>query len=72
MIRAIGLEWGYTDPWEVTSRPMTRIEYHRWFHPGQACVMLAFKLDNSIARLENVTSYLEPKAAKEASSWLIQ
>ena len=52
MSREIGLEWGFAQAHEVTSRPMTREEYNIWFNKNQATTMLAFSLMENLVRLE--------------------
>ena len=67
----IGKEWGFTDPCEVTTRPMTAAEWIQWFHQGQAGVMIAFKLDDFFAEYEPGTLGMEEVMVRKAYEWLI-
>ena len=65
MIREIGRQWGFTDPHEVTSRPMTAEEAKYWFHTRQAVVQIAFLLDDDIVPQEPE----EPDYPKVVRTW---
>ena len=67
----IGKDWGFTDPCEVTTHPMTELEYKQWFHQGQAGVMIAFALDDFFAEYEPSESVLGEVMVRKAYEWLI-
>lgn len=68
-----GTAWGFTTDEEATAYPMTREEYGRWHHPGQACAMLAFKLMENLVRLEIPAWNLNPderRAFYKVNTWV--
>ena len=67
----IGTEWGFTDPCEVTSSPMTAREWEKWFHTQQAGVMIAFKLEDTINKYEPADFSLGKILVRKAYEWLI-
>lgn len=60
----VGIEWGYTDPREANSRPMTAQEWILWHNPRQGCVMLAFQIEDFITPWKDPKPYMPPAQIK--------
>ena len=67
--REVGLDWGFAQPHEATSYPMTREEYGRWFDKTQGRTMLAFKIMENLVRLE-MPEWVLMQEERKASTWL--